>query len=149
MRRLFGWDYMGILFSGLCVVHCLLVPIVLFLFPAFGFAIFPQEDLTHVVLLAFILGVAGIAFWTGYRVHGQWQPVVWMAFGIATIIYATFFAHHQLGHHWEPIVAIIGSLCLIRAHYLNHKCKRCEHDHTVHHHEAKELRECKEHDHKL
>jgi MerC mercury resistance protein len=118
--------------SGLCVLHCLAVPIVLILFPSLGLSIFPQEDITHVVLLAFILGVAGIAFVTGYRVHGQWRPVAWLVAGLAFVFFATFFVHNHMGHMWEPVFAIAGSICLIRAHYLNHQCKKCEHEHHKH-----------------
>lgn len=134
MRKLGRWDFWGVLISGLCVVHCIAVPIILILFPALGLSFFPQEDMTHAVLLAFILGVAGIAFVTGYRVHGQWQPVAWLVAGLSIIIFATFFVHSELGHKWEPIFAIIGSLCLIRAHYLNHHCKKCDHEHVKHDH---------------
>lgn len=127
-----GWDFVGILVSGLCVLHCLAVPLVLIVFPAIGASLFPSEDMTHVVLLAFILGAAGVAFISGYRVHGQWRPVAWMAVGMVFVVYATFFAHDHLGHLWEPIIAIAGSLALIRAHYLNHHCKQCEHEHSRH-----------------
>lgn len=132
MRKISGWDLWGVFISGLCVLHCLAIPIVILLFPAFGLQIFPSEDVTHVVLLGFILGVAGIAFISGYRVHGQWRPVIWLVAGLGLVSYATFFAHSQLGHAWEPIIAISGSLCLIRAHYLNHKCKKCEKAHSHH-----------------
>jgi hypothetical protein len=133
-----SWDFAGIFISGLCVLHCLAVPLLLFLAPTLSASIFPSEDITHAVLLAFILGVAGIAFVSGFRVHGQWRPVAWMAGGMLIVIYATFFAHSQLGHTWEPVVAIIGSLALVRAHYLNHHCKKCEVDHTEHDHEHTE-----------
>jgi MerC mercury resistance protein len=132
MKKLSGWDYWGVLVSGLCVIHCLAVPIVILLFPALGLSMFPQEDMTHAVLLAFILGVAGIAFFTGYRVHGNWRPVAWLVAGLILVIFATFFVHKHFGHQFEPLFAIAGSLCLIRAHYLNHKCKKCEHEHAHH-----------------
>ncbi len=123
------------LISGLCVVHCIAVPLVIVLFPAIGLQIFPQEDLTHAVLFAFILGTAGLAFVSGYRVHGQWQPVAWLVVGLIIVSFATFFVHRTMGHMWEPIFAIAGSLCLIRAHYLNHTCKKCLEDHAEHHHD--------------
>lgn len=134
MRKISGWDFWGVVISSLCILHCLAIPIVIVIFPALSLKIFPQEDVTHAVLLAFILGVAGLAFVSGYRVHGNWRPVAWLVAGLALAVYATFFAHAQLGHTWEPIIAIVGSLCLVRAHYLNHICKKCEHDHVTHHH---------------
>jgi len=134
MHKTSKWDFWGIVISGLCVVHCLAIPILIFFLPVLGLKIFPQEDLTHVTLLAFILGVAGVSFVSGFRVHGKWQPVIWLVTGLVFIFFATFFVHRTLGHTWEPVIAIVGSLCLIRAHYLNHKCKKCEVAHTHSHH---------------
>ncbi|MEQ1664997.1 MAG: MerC domain-containing protein [Bdellovibrionales bacterium] len=134
MRKKLNWDFWGVLVSGLCMVHCIAVPIVILLFPALGMELVPREDLTHVFLFAFILGVAGVAFISGFRVHGKWQPVFWLIAGMIFVIYATFFAHRQLGHMWEPVFAIIGSLFLIRAHILNHRCKKCEREHAHGHH---------------
>lgn len=127
----YTWDWAGIFLSGLCIIHCLFVPVVFLVFPIWGHEFIPAEDKTHAFLLAFILGIAGVAFFSGYRVHGQKRPVVWMAAGMSLIIYASFFAHDQLGHLWEPFVAIIGSLALIRAHILNHRCKTCEVHHKI------------------
>jgi hypothetical protein len=127
-----GWDFWGIFLSGLCIVHCIAVPLVILFFPLLSLQFFPEEDLTHAILLAFILGVGGIAFISGFRVHGQWRPVVWMAAGLLLVMFATFIVHDWLGHIWEPIFAIAGSGCLIRAHILNHQCKKCEHEHHKH-----------------
>lgn len=133
------WDIAGVFLSAVCVFHCLAVPIILLLFPVWGNNFMPAEDMTHSVLLAFILGISGVAFVSGYRVHGQMAPVLWMAAGVLIVIFATFFVHTHLGHFWEPVFAILGSLALIRAHILNHRCKECEdHGHThddLHSHE--------------
>jgi hypothetical protein len=134
MRKVSGWDFWGMLISVVCVIHCLAIPIILLLFPLLSRELLPQEDMTHAILLGFILGVGGIAFITGYRVHGQWRPVAWLVAGLGLAVFATFFVHDKLGHTWEPIFAIGGSLCLARAHYLNHQCKKCEHVHVVQHH---------------
>ena len=136
-------DGIGIFLSGLCVLHCLMVPLFLFFAPQIFLNYFPDEDLTHVLLLAFILGVAGVAFVTGYRQHGQIKPIIWMMYGMFFIVYATYFVHDHLGHVWEPIIAITGSLALIRAHYLNHRhCKLCDDHHLDHHHEELNDNKC-------
>lgn len=132
------WDIWGMIISGLCIVHCMAVPLVLLLAPTIAAQFFPSEDWTHVILLAFILGVAGISFVSGYRVHGQWRPVAWLVAGLSLVVYATFFAHKQLGHYFEPIFAIAGSACLIRAHILNHHCKKCHVEHEHHRHAEEE-----------
>lgn len=132
LKKLSGWDLWGAIISFACILHCMAVPLVLLVYPAFGREFLPQEDVTHAVLLAFILGVAGLAFVSGYRVHGKWQPVAWLVAGLMLAVFATFFVHRYLGHNWEPAFAIAGSLCLIRAHYLNHHCKKCENVHRAH-----------------
>ena len=132
-----GWDFAGIFVSGICILHCLAIPLILLLMPALSESLIPQEDITHVVFLGFILGIAGISFVSGYRVHGQWRPVAWMAVGVILILIATFVAHDYIGHYSEPILAILGSLALIRAHYLNHHCKKCEHEHAHHSHTSR------------
>ena len=125
--------------SGACVLHCIAVPIIFLFFPAIAAKFLPEEDMTHAILLGFILGIAGIAFVSGFRKHGSYRPIVWMVFGVSLIIYSAYVAHDQLGHIWEPIIAVIGSLGLIRAHQLNHvSCKTCEehHKHNHHHHKS-------------
>jgi hypothetical protein len=142
LKRL-GWDLVGVTLSGLCVVHCVAIPILILFFPLVARDFIPTEDKTHAFLLAFILGIAGAAFISGYRVHGQKRPVVWMASGLALVLYATFFAHSHLGHLWEPVFAIAGSLALIRAHILNHRCRTCE----VHHKSSECGLHSHDHDH--
>ncbi|RME16303.1 MAG: MerC domain-containing protein [Bdellovibrio sp.] len=123
------WDRLGVFVSGLCIIHCLSLPILLAFFPQIKKKFFPKEDFTHMILLAFILGFAGAAFLSGYHVHGEKKPVIFMSIGVLIVIFATYFAHNLLGHYWEPVLAIIGSLFLIYAHILNHKhCKICNHD---------------------
>jgi hypothetical protein len=131
-NQISGWDLWGMAISAICILHCLAVPIFLLVFPAFGREFLPREDFTHAILLAFILGVAGLAFISGYRLHGKWQPVAWLIVGLMLVFFATFFVHDHMGHNWEPVFAIAGSLSLIRAHYLNHNCKKCEREHRAH-----------------
>ena len=133
MKAAKSWDFAGVAISTICILHCIAVPLVLVLFPAIGSALVPHHDQTHAFLLIFIVGVAGFAFFTGYKVHGQKKPIIWMSVGVIIVTYATIFAHDHIGHKWEPIVAILGSLALMRAHILNHKCKECE-AHTCTHH---------------
>jgi len=134
-----AWDWAGIFISGICIVHCLLVPAILLLAPGVMAEILPNEDLTHAILMAFILGVAGVTFFKGYSLHQNIRPVLWMVAGVLLVAYATYFVHARLGHMWEPLFAIAGSICLIRAHILNrHHCKLCEQHHIEHDHEQKD-----------
>jgi len=128
-----SWDIIGILVSGLCVVHCVALPILVIFLPAIVTAFLPEEDLTHKILFSLIIGVAALAFIPGYKFHKQIKPLMWLAVGMVMLIIATFFMHDFYGHQLEPVCAIAGSLCIITAHYLNHRsCKHCcQHQHGI------------------
>lgn len=126
-----AWDWVGVGISILCIIHCVLIGLLFILYPV-GISFFPEEDWTHVVMLSFVLGVAGIAFISGYRKHKKIEPVLWMILGVALVSFAAFFVHDLLGHSWEPLFAIAGGAALIRAHILNHHCRKCEVAHENH-----------------
>lgn len=131
MTRKKFWDITGMFLSGLCVIHCLALPLIVIFLPAITTAFIPDEGLVHGILFFLIIGVAGLAFIPGYRFHRKFQPLIWLSGGLMLLTFATFFAH-DFGHYLEPIFAIPGSICIIMAHYLNHKsCKHMcgEHQH--------------------
>jgi chromate transport protein ChrA len=131
-RNKTSWDTVGIILSILCIIHCVALPIIILLLPAIATAFIPDECWVHNILFFLIITVAVLAFVPGYRFHRRTKPLCWLACGVSILFFATFFAH-DLGHHFEPILAIVGSLCIITAHYLNHKsCKHCEkHQHSI------------------
>lgn len=123
------WDGVGMALSGLCIIHCLLLPIFLIGFPVITGFIPISEDLTHKILLLFLLPTALFAVYSGYRMHQQKKPLVLMMIGLTIVLLGTLFLHDYVEHYWEPIVVTLGSLIIVRAHFLNrHHCRRCEHD---------------------
>lgn len=125
----FTWDGVGMALSGICILHCILLPVFLIGFPAITGFIPISEDLTHTILLLFLLPTALFAVYSGYKMHQQKKPLILMMIGLIIVLIGTLFLHEFVDHHWEPIVVTIGSLIIVRAHFLNrHHCKRCEHD---------------------
>jgi hypothetical protein len=68
-------DRTGVLASIGCAVHCLVAPVFMLLAPAIGG--WWVHPVTHLLIAAIVLPVAGMALVRGYRQHGRrWIPLV-------------------------------------------------------------------------
>ena len=120
------WDLVGVTVSGLCIMHCILLPVVLLLVPVLGTYTHFLEDYTHRIFLGLVIAAAGLSFVPGYRVHRHIWPSVIALAGISILGAVAMGGAHELGHDAEPIIAGVGSCLLITAHWVNHqKCKKC------------------------
>ncbi len=119
-----GWDRIGIILSGACIIHCMVFPLISASVLIAGVGL-GTEDLTHRVLFLLLAATGLLAFIPGMRKHKD-KRVLAVA-GIGFIIIScvavmgdTYFSHGSL-------VNIIGSLFLISAHLWNHKLKQNDH----------------------
>lgn len=100
--------------SLLCLAHCMALPALLLAPGALG--LFVRSETFHVAAVALVAPAAGLAFWTGYRLHG-YAAVALLGFvgilclGAALLGGATTSA--------EPYVMASGSAVLVLAHVLN------------------------------
>ncbi len=122
-------DQLGICLSALCVVHCLLTPVLILALPSF--ALFMGHDRVHGMFLIILPLLALIAFIPGYRRHKQTEIFMWSVPGFILLTIALLVLD---SNPWaEAGVSIIGSACLIRAHLINRRlCACCETDHVGH-----------------
>lgn len=120
------WDKLGIAGSGLCVVHCLALPVMVGVLPGLGIA-FLADEIVHQTLAFLLIAFAALAFIPGFKRHRD-KRVLWlMASGLGLILSATWGGElvdlHGAG---ETIIAVAGSVLLICAHFLNHSfCRTC------------------------
>ncbi|MEX0721686.1 MAG: MerC domain-containing protein [Balneolaceae bacterium] len=112
------WDRMGIGLSGICAIHCLLVPVfvsLIPLWPAFG----DFHELTHLI---FFLAIAPAVI-LSIKHRKNLQAVSGFLFVGLTVIFVAWFFNNELGRYGEAGVTLIGSFLLIRGHWLNYKTK--------------------------
>ncbi len=118
------WDRIGISASILCVIHCLLTPVLLVFLPLVGATL--ARGWFHAAIIAIVVPVAMFALWRGYRLH-HYTPIVWLAgFGFLAIGLAVAFGaeHNAI----ETGFMVAGGLLLSAAHYLNIRAARtCRH----------------------
>lgn len=109
-------DRMGMSLSILCLVHCLLFPLIALMLPVLGSTLFLHETTVHWILLGFALPVSLIAFRHGYRFHGDWPTMV---IGLLGLVFLTVGVSHLLGHESEFFLTVPGALLLFIAHLRN------------------------------
>ncbi len=118
------WDRIGISTSILCVVHCLLTPLLVLVAPLVGSSL--HADWIHPVIIAVAVPVAIWALWAGYRHHRRTSTILIGGLGILFIGAAAILEgepHDRL----EVIFMVAASLLLATAHYRN--LTACRHRH--------------------
>lgn len=113
------WDRVGIALSGVCALHCLLVPVLVSLIPLWP-AFEEFHEYTH---LFFFLAIAPTVILSLRRRHESLIATVFLISGVLIIFFAWFF-NETLGEYGEAGVTLIGSIMLIRGHWINYQLKR-------------------------
>lgn len=118
-------DSLGIWASSLCVVHCLLTPLLISFSAVFAHFL-PSEEKTHRVLAIVVTALGASALITGYRSHRRPHVLVLMVIGLACIFAGAFWGDALPAHWMEVLITFTGSGFMIAAHRLNHTfCRNC------------------------
>lgn len=121
MVKLRVWDGIAISASGLCLVHCLALPIAAAALPILGAA--AEAEWVHWAFLAIAAPAAVLAFRHG-RDGQAWALRAMGAVGIALLLLG---AMGWPEHAWETGVTIAGGCVLIAAHLWNFTVSRHHH----------------------
>lgn len=130
-------DAFGIAWSGLCVIHCIALPLVFVLAPTLLIALHSHRDPDHALVVSLlwlarwesliVVSAAAIAILStgrGLRVHAQRSPLALALLGTTTLAVATSWpavAAHPVRH---PVVAAMGGALLVAAHIHNLRSMR-------------------------
>ena len=118
------WDLVGIGASSLCVLHCLITPLLVVFLPVLELV----EKQTHTAFAVTILAVGLLAFWPGYRRHGRWEICVAAIVGFALISLGVTAPEGILSEPAEMVSTLIGGITLVIAHFYNaFFCRKCRH----------------------
>ncbi|RZU40931.1 MerC domain-containing protein [Edaphobacter modestus] len=117
-------DLAGAAASGVCLIHCLLTPVVISLFPDI-IPYLPGDAWFHRALAIGIVMLGAAAFAPGYRIHRRHSLLALIGAGISLILIVAW-AGETLSHSLELILSVTGSAMLVAAHLLNHSfCRQC------------------------
>ena len=109
-------DKLGIFFSGLCVIHCLLFSFLIW--GGVGSISFldTSEKLVHPILLVFVVIIGVVSFPSAYSNHKRLEPLVLGLVGTIGLFAALFFSTTL-----EVMLTLFFGSLLIMAHFWNHK----------------------------
>jgi hypothetical protein len=124
----FSADRLGIWASALCVVHCVITPVLVSMSVVLA-RLIPGEEWTHRTLAVGVAGLGAIALVRGFRTHGRRRILGLMALGLGFIFAGAFWGGRLPSHGYEVAVTMTGSVLMICAHRMNHTfcrdCARC------------------------
>ncbi len=122
----FSADNLGIWASALCVVHCVVTPVLISMSVLLA-RLIPGEERTHRALAMGDCGAGRNCAATRFRIHGRWRVLGLMVLGLGFIFAGAFFAAWLPSHGYEVAVTMTGSVLMICAHRMNHTfCRDCE-----------------------
>ena len=129
MNQLFtteSGDKAAIGLSFACALHCLMVPLLLALFPSSTLSGLGDERI-HLGLLALIIPISVFSLTLGCPVHRNLTVVAVGVTGICILCFSALLAHDMGGESLETAGTVLGSSIVALSHALNSKSCRAAH----------------------
>lgn len=118
-------DRVAIGISSLCVLHCLITPVLLIAIPVLASTIVADETF-HKILLVFVLPASSLALLLGCRRHKDWMVFSLGTLGLTQLALVAFFGHEILGETGETVATVVSSLVLAVSHVRNYRLCRSD-----------------------
>ena len=119
-------DKAAISLSGLCLLHCLALPILVAIYPV-AFAVSLSEEFFHWAMVMMAIPISIASLFIGCQKHKKRQ--VLLLGGIALVLLSTPFAipHEAINEQMEVLVTALGASLLATAHIINFRsCRAAE-----------------------
>lgn len=114
-------DRAAVLLSGLCLVHCLALPLVIVSLPALSaFA----EGHLHAQMLVVAIPVSAVALMIGFRRHRSRYVAGFGMLGMLLLVIGGTVVHARYGIVADRMFTIGGALILAVTHYYNSRLVR-------------------------
>jgi hypothetical protein len=110
-------DAFGLAISAICLVHCLALPLLAVLVPAFAFGFDTDGDHTfHWVLFGLAVPISTLALWRGAARTANFR---WLQIGTAGLVLMLIGVLHLFGGGSEVPITAFGVTLLAIAHVKN------------------------------
>ena len=124
MRPLHAFlDWLAVLISALCALHCLALPVLLLVFPLLIGSVFTDEDF-HRLILWVILPTSLIAVAAARYRHPDTRVLLWVGTGMALLLLAALWAHDRAPVWVDVSLTTTGGLILAVGHIRNLRLSR-------------------------
>lgn len=112
-------DALAVTLSVLCILHCLLLPVIVIAMPSVG-AFFFADEAFHIWMVVAVIPVSAIALYSGWKEHKLLKVAILGLIGLLTLTCAAFLGHDMLPESWELSLTVIGTLFITSAHIWNY-----------------------------
>ena len=127
-----GWgDRAAICFSSLCVLHCLLLPVLLVAYPI-GIVVTLSDEIFHQIMVSVALPLSLVSLYVGYGHHKRNQLIVLGGIGIVMLVLPLTTSHESISESGETWLTVAGAVILCLAHVVNFRlctvdkaCEKC------------------------
>tara|TARA_Y100000022_G_scaffold53913_1_gene45796 strand:- start:14 stop:424 length:411 start_codon:yes stop_codon:yes gene_type:complete len=102
--------------SGLCLVHCLALPLAVLLTPTLSQWLEATETTTHWILFGIAIPISVIALVQGYRRLRSVKTLLLGGIGLLLMLVAV---SHVFGREMEVLLTVIGVTAVLFAHLRN------------------------------
>ena len=132
-----AFDRFAVILSGICILHCLLAPVLLTLLPILSISAFVEDLVFHQLMLWLVLPTSAVALVLGCRKHRNPVILITGAVGMLMLIIVAFWGHSIMMVAYEKLATTAAGLLLAFSHYLNYKAcqdlicndQNCQTDH--------------------
>ena len=118
------FDRIAITLSGICIVHCLAIPLLVAVLPVAALSLGDDAHF-HGWMLGLAVPTSLAGFYFGYRIH----RLVGLGVGGIVVFILAFVGHGYWIEEIEIFVSVLGGLLLAAAHWMNLRGVRRIHSH--------------------
>lgn len=127
-----GWgDRAAVCLSSLCILHCLLLPVLLVAYPI-GIVVTLSDEIFHLFMVSLALPLSLVSLYVGYGHHKRNQLIVFGGIGLVTLMFPLVAPHELISESGETWLTVSGALILCMAHIVNFRlctaeqaCAKC------------------------
>jgi len=123
-------DRFGIGVSGICAIHCLVVPVLISVLPLWSVSMTIHEWLHPL----FILLLLPVVYFAAKRSHYDRKITTLLITGFLLLLAGWLLGHFWLGLIFESAATFTGSILLIAGHWFNYRHHRVCTNHRHNHH---------------
>jgi len=115
------FDILGMGLSGLCIIHCIVLPFIVLIYPAANFV---EDHLVHDLIFVFIVLTALLSFLPHAIKNKSLKSLILPIIGIILMIISNSIYHHEKST-LNLVISFLGSFFLILAHYKHFQARNC------------------------
>jgi hypothetical protein len=112
-------DVLAVSLSVLCILHCLLLPIMVITIPSMASLFFVHEAF-HAWMVMTVIPVSAMALYSGWKEHRVVKIGAIGFMGLLLLSCAAFLGHDFLSESSEVFLTVIGTTVITLAHIWNY-----------------------------